>query len=119
MPTGQDMATRLESAIEVAELSTQYAPGGHPLYGAIDDAKALLAWLRDNVGIIPNLPSSDRVPIIVDQAVEALANAEASLRVDPSQPLPKTIWPTVTDKWPWIAAGAVALLVVGQLLGED
>ena len=112
MATGEELAAQLKSAIELGELSTTYAPGGHPLYQALDDARALLAYLQDAPVPIPDLPASARVPTQVAAAIEALAVAEANLRVDPGKPLPATIWPQIVDKWPWIAAAGVGALLL-------
>lgn len=110
---------RLQKVIEFGELSTQLAPGGHPLYAALDDARELLTWMRERRDIIPVLPDTQRVPQTVRLAEEAIHGAVASLRVDPDQPLPRTVWPALRDApWPLLVGGLVAVVLAGYAVGR-
>jgi hypothetical protein len=104
------------SAIEFGEIAAQHAPGGHPLFTAIENARETVAWLEDNAGIIPVIADGTNVHAKVDQAIEEINAAAATLRNDPDQPLPATIWPQVqTLPWPWIAAGVGGLVAAAIL----
>jgi hypothetical protein len=111
--TPAQAAHDLEVAIEYGDLMTAHAPGGHPLFGALDFARAVLSFLQENADTIvagvlgPGMLTRKDV----DDAIQGVHAAVALIRDDGSQP---TQWPTIKSlPWPWIAGGVGALVVVG------
>lgn len=107
----------LRMAIEFGQLASQQAPGGHPLFAAVERAQEALDSLEENTGIIPD-PILDGTALHrkYDEVYNGIYQASGTLRVDPSQPPPATIWPQITAlPWPWIAAGVGGLVLVAVL----
>jgi hypothetical protein len=114
--TATQAIASLRAAIEFGELAVQHAPGGHPLYAAIAVAQETADWVQENLAILPLIGDGSRTKTQIDQAIEGINAAAATLRNDPDQPLPVTIWPEVkTLPWPWIAGGVGALVLVAIL----
>ncbi len=114
--TAADAASQLEVAIEAAEIASQHAPAGHPIFDAIDTGKSTLAWVQDAGRLWPPDAALTRTQATVQQVTDSIYAAMATIRNDPDQPLPSTIWPQVQAlPWPYIAAGAGALLLVAML----
>jgi hypothetical protein len=112
---------QLEGEIAFGEIAAQHAPGGHPLFAALDNARELQGYIQDNAAVIPpsGLPDTSRLALQVAQAIEAIDAAAATLRNDPDQPLPKTIWPQLPDlPWPWITAGLAGVVLVAVLFQQ-
>lgn len=110
-----DLMNQVQAAIEVGELTSQHAPGGHPIFAAVDDAREVLAWLNENAGLLAS-GVGPAVQANVERAISAVYDAAASVRNDPAAPLPLTIWPQVKAlPWPWLAAGAGGILLVAIL----
>jgi hypothetical protein len=107
----------LRVAIEFGQLRSQQAPGGHPLFLAIDRAQEALDSLEENTGIIPD-PILDGTAIHrkYDEVYNGIYEASGTLFNDPTRPPPATIWPQIqTLPWPWIAAGVGGLVLVAVL----
>ena len=57
-----------------------------------------------------------RTRTAIEAATDAVYAAMSTLRNDPDQPLPSTIWPQLQAlPWPWIAAGVGGLVLAGIL----
>ncbi len=117
--TVNDLINQVQAAIEFGEIEEQQAPGGHPLFGAVDDARELVGWLNENAGLMASGVGSN-VRAKVDAAISAIYDAAAGIRNDPTAPPPATIWPKVQSlPWPWLAAGAGGLLLVAVLFQQQ
>ncbi len=110
-----DLIAQVRAAIDFGEIEEQQVPGGHPLYGAVTDARELLGWLIDNAGLMGSGVGSN-VRGKVDQVIGAIYDAAAGIRNDPETGPRPTVWPQLKAlPWPWIAAGAGGLLLVAVL----
>jgi hypothetical protein len=105
---------QLEAAIEHGEAMSQYAPGGHPLFEAIDQARKVLSFVEENASFIgPVLHAGTRAFADVTGAIDGIASAEGTLRVGGDASFD---WSSPTQiPWTWIAGG-VGLLAAGYLL---
>jgi len=113
-----DLIAQVRAAIELGELTEQHAPGGHPIFQAVEDARELEAWLIDNAGLMGSGAGSN-VQAKAQAAIDAIYDAAAGVRNDPTAPPPATIWPQVKAlPWPWLAAGAGGLILVAILFQQ-
>jgi hypothetical protein len=111
--TATQAIAQLQAAIEFGNIAIQQAPGGHPLFTAIAQAQEALDWVEENIAILPLIADGSHIHVQIDEAIEAINAAAATLRNDSGQPLPATIWPQVqTLPWPWIAAGVGGLMLI-------
>jgi hypothetical protein len=101
---------QLEVVIEFGELASQNAPGGHPVFEAIETARQWLSWLQEyGPAAAPILSPGSRIYTDITQAIEAVHAAVATLRDDGSG---STAWPALKAlPWPWIAGGVAALVL--------
>ena len=117
MVTAASAVASLQAAIELGELQLQNAPGGHPIFAAVEHARDVLEQLEDNAAIMPPLDEKSRTMQTVSQAINAITVAGSNLLTDPDKPLPVTVWPQLKQlPWPWIAAGTAALVLVAVLV---
>jgi len=113
-----DLIAQVRVAIEFGEITEQHAPGGHPIFGAVADARELEGWLIDNAGLMGSGVGSN-VQRQVQETIGAIYDAAAGVRNDPELPPPATIWPEIKGlPWPWLAAGAGGLLLVAILFQQ-
>lgn len=111
----QSAVANVQAAIEVGELVAQRAPYGHPIFAALERGREVLAWL-ENEAVFMQSGVGPRVQQLAQQAIDGIYDANVTVRNDPNQPLSATIWPKVKAlPWPWIGAGAAALVVVAIL----
>jgi len=109
------LLAQLREAIELAEITSQHAPGGHPIFEALAEARELEGWLIDNAGLMGSGAGSN-VQRNVAERIAAIYDAAVGVRNDPTAPPPATVWPQVKAlPWPWLAAGAGGLLLVAVL----
>lgn len=113
--TAAELVDQVDGAIEVAELTAQHAPGGHPVFAALENAREVRDWLNDN-GALMASGIGTNVRTYVQGALDRLYEAAGDVRNDPSAPPPLAIWPQARSlPWPWIAAGAGGILLVAIL----
>ncbi len=112
--TPEQASSQLEAAIEHGEAMSQYAPGGHPLFGAIEQARKVLSFVEENSSFIaPVLHAGTRAWSDITEAIDGIAAAEGTLRVGGDASFD---WSSPSKiPWPWIAGGA-GLLLAGYLL---
>jgi hypothetical protein len=88
--TAQNASHELEVVIEFGELASQHAPGGHPVFRAIEKAREWLSWLEEyGPTAAPILAPGSRVYGDIAGAIDAVQAAVATLRDDGSQ---TTVW---------------------------
>lgn len=117
--TADDAAHKLEVAIEAGDIWVQQAPGGHPLFAAIETARERLTWLRDSYGILPPMAPGTRIRTLIEKTIDDVYAAMASLKNDPDH-IPETTWPTqiAALPWGWIAGGVGAVVLVALIFNE-
>lgn len=119
--TVDDLIAQVRAAIELGEITQQHAPGGHPIFQAVADARELEGWLIDNAGLMGSGPGAN-VQRKVQETVSAIYDAAAGVRNDPEAPPPATIWPRLSTpslSWPWVGAAAGGLLLVAILFQQQ
>lgn len=117
--TAAAAAHNLQVAIEYGELREQQAPGGHPIFAAVDRAREMLTWVEQQEST-PGWPPSGLPPgntrDRIDQTISDIHEASSTILNDPDLGPPSTIWPALQAlPWGWIAAGAGGLVLVGVL----
>jgi hypothetical protein len=110
--TPAEATAQLEAAIEHGDALGQYAPGGHPLFAAIEQARSVLSWLEEyGPAAAPVLHPGTRIYADVREAIDGIAAAEGTLRVggDASFSWPG---PATVPAWAWVAGG-LGVLALG------
>lgn len=112
--TVDQAVSQLEAAIDHGEAMSQHAPGGHPLFAALDQARQVLSWLEENgPAAAPVFAPGTRIYESVTAALYDILEAEGTMRVpadatfDWSKPL--------GVPWAWIGGG-VAAIALGYFL---
>jgi hypothetical protein len=117
--TAADLTSQVQAAIDVGDLYTQQAPGGHPIFAALDKAREVLAWLQESGPLMASGVGSN-VQQYAQGAIDGVYAALALIRNDPNAPLPRTLFPQVSAlPWKWIAAGAGGILLVAILFQQQ
>lgn len=120
--TGQTDATdaerQLQAAIDLGDLTAQHAPDGHPIFAALERARADLASVQDEESAIgPALVPGTRTYSEVSAAIDGVFQAAADVRNDPTAALPHTLFSFPLEAVPWLPiAGAGAALALGWYL---
>lgn len=109
-----DAERQLQDAIDLGDLTAQHAPAGHPIFGALERARADLASVQDEESAIgAALVPGTRTYTEIDDAIEGIYGAAADVRNVPDVALPRTLFELSPTSIPWIpiAAGGAALVL--------
>lgn len=114
-PDAADAERQLQAAIDLGDLTAQHAPEGHPIFAALERARADLEQLQDDEGMVgPALVPGTRTWNELSAAIDGVFDASADVRNDPTQPLPRTLFSLPTSATPWLELGfAGAALLAG------
>lgn len=106
-------AARIDSAIELGELTARYAPAGHPIFAAIEDAKQARDELLDLIPLWSGegnvIAPGSRTWANMERVIARINDAAASVRTP--GPLAATVWPSPSVPWGLVVAGSAALVL--------
>lgn len=113
-----DAERQLQDAIDLGDLTAQHAPAGHPIFAALERARADLSSVQDEESAIgPALVPGTRTYNEINAAIEGIYGAAADVRNVPDVALPHTLFAITPTSIPWVPiAAAGAALVLGWFL---